>query len=92
MGLRVWSLANSETSGLPTGYGFNRDTGDIAPVMEYSAAAPADRLRGWIYSVHTGGFGGVPARILWLLIALFGASLPLTGYYIWIKHLIKVRR
>ncbi len=73
-------------------YGFNRDTGDIAPVMEYSAAAPADRLRGWIYSVHTGGFGGVPARILWLLIALFGASLPLTGYYIWIKHLIKVRR
>lgn len=26
-------------------------------------------------------------RILWFLGALLGASLPLTGYYIWIRHL-----
>ncbi len=56
--------------GLPTATVLTVILAISPPVMEYSAAAPADRLRGWIYSVHTGGFGGVPARILWLLICL----------------------
>lgn len=37
----------------------------------------------------TGNWGGLLTRILWFLSALLGASLPLTGYYIWIKHLVK---
>lgn len=68
-------------------YEFNRRSGEIAPVTKYADSLPADKLRGWIYAIHTGSWGGVLTRILWLLGALLGASLPLTGYYIWIKHL-----
>ena len=68
-------------------YEFNRRSGEIAPVTKYADSLPADKLRGWIYVIHTGCWGGVLTRILWLLGALLGASLPLTGYYIWIKHL-----
>ena len=68
-------------------YEFNRRSGEITPVTKYADSLPADKLRGWIYAVHTGSWGGVLTRILWLLGALLGASLPLTGYYIWIKHL-----
>lgn len=73
-------------------YEFNRRSGEINPVSKYADAAGANKLRGWIYSIHTGGFGGVVTRILWLLGALLGASLPLTGYYIWIRHLRKKKQ
>ena len=70
-------------------YEFNRRSGEITPVTKYADSVPADKLRGWIYAIHTGSWGGVLTRILWLLGALLGASLPLTGYYIWVKHLRK---
>lgn len=68
-------------------YQFNRRSGEVSIATAYSDAAGADKLRGWIYSIHTGSLGGIFTRILWLLGALLGATLPLTGYYIWLKRL-----
>ena len=47
-------------------------------------------LGGWIYSIHVGSWGGYLTRILAFLAALLGASLPLTGYYLWIKRKLKL--
>ncbi|MGG6549019.1 UNVERIFIED_CONTAM: PepSY domain-containing protein, partial [Prevotella sp. 15_C9] len=49
------------------------------------------KIRGWIYSVHVGSWGGMLTRILTFVAALIGASLPLTGYYLWIRKKIKRR-
>lgn len=68
-------------------YEFSRRSGEVKPQTMYADAVGADKLRGWIYSIHTGSLGGVWTRILWFLGALLGATLPLTGYYIWIKHM-----
>lgn len=68
-------------------YQFNRRSGEVSIATAYSDATGADKLRGWIYSIHTGSLGGIFTRILWLLGALMGATLPLTGYYIWLKRL-----
>ena len=73
-------------------YEFNRRSGEITPVTKYADSVPADKLRGWIYSIHTGSLGGMITRVLWLIGALLGASLPLTGYYIWIKHLMHPKK
>lgn len=81
------SLGTSGNSRASDCYEFNYHTGEIANVLKYAEIAPADKLRGWIYSIHTGSLGGIITRILWFLGALLGASLPLTGYYIWIKRL-----
>ncbi|MDE7116498.1 MAG: PepSY domain-containing protein [Muribaculaceae bacterium] len=80
------SMGNSRAS---DSYEFSRRTGEVTPKMRYADSAEADKLRGWIFSIHTGSLGGIITRILWFLGALLGASLPLTGYYIWIKHLMK---
>lgn len=72
-------------------YAFNRRSGELSPAVMYTEAKPADKLRGWIYAVHTGAWGGLPTRLLWLIATLLGATLPLTGYYIWIRHLLKRR-
>lgn len=83
------TLSNSGNSRASDRYEFNRRSGEITPSTKYADSVEADKLRGWIYSIHTGSLGGMFTRILWLLGALLGASLPLTGYYIWIKHLMK---
>ena len=83
------TLGNTGNGRASDSYQFNRRSGDLSLATKYVDANEADKLRGWIYSIHTGSLGGLFTRILWLLGALLGASLPLTGYYIWIKHLLK---
>ena len=73
-------------------YSFDPVTGVLTPERLYSDAKAADKMRGWIYSVHTGVLGGLITRILWALSALLGASLPLTGYYIWIWRLSRKKK
>lgn len=68
-------------------FSFNRHSGKLTSTTAYADASDTDKLRGWIYSIHIGNFGGLFSRILWLLAALLGASLPITGYYIWIRRL-----
>ncbi len=45
----------------------------------------------WVYGVHVGSFGGMFTRVLWFLAALLGATLPLTGYYLWWKRIRRRR-
>ena len=73
-------------------YTFDRHTGHITSAVKYADSAPSGKLRGWIYSVHTGTFGGLLTRVLWFIASLFGASLPLTGYWLWLRRLRKKRR
>ena len=67
-------------------YSFNPRTGEITDVTLYQDMSESSKIRGWIYSVHVGSWGGLVTRILTFLAALLGASLPLTGYYLWIKR------
>ncbi len=83
------TLGNTGNGRASDRYEFNRRSGELSLATKYADANEADKLRGWIYSIHTGSLGGLFTRILWLLGALLGASLPLTGYYIWIRHLLK---
>lgn len=47
----------------------------------------AASVRSTIYKIHTGGWGGIIAKIITFLAALLGATLPITGYYLWIRRL-----
>lgn len=44
------------------------------------------KVKGWVYSVHVGSWGGIVTRIMWFLAAMLGATPPLTGYYLWIRR------
>ncbi len=67
-------------------YIFDAETGEITDRIAYKNSKPQDKMKGWIYSVHVGSWGGLFTRILYFLVAILGASLPLTGYYLWIKR------
>ena len=71
-------------------YKFNPRNGEITETTLYKDLDNSGKIRGWIYSVHVGSWGGMLTRILTFIAALVGASLPLTGYYLWLRK--KIRR
>ena len=73
-------------------YSCNTDNGEFTETSLYQHQDKSGKIRGWIYSVHVGNWGGMFTRILTFIAALLAAALPLTGYYLWIKRLIKVRK
>ena len=73
-------------------YSFNTDNGEFTETSLYQHQDKSGKIRGWIYSVHVGNWGGMFTRILTFIAALLGSALTLTGYYLWIKRLIKVRK
>ena len=72
-------------------YKFNPRNGEITETTLYKDLDNSGKIRGWIYSVHVSSWGGMLTRILTFVAALIGASLPLTGYYLWIRKKIKRR-
>lgn len=73
-------------------YTFNTASGQITDATLYKDSNRAGKLRGWILSLHVGSWGGMFTRICTFLAALIGGTLPLTGYYLWIKRLLRKRK
>lgn len=68
-------------------YAFNPQDGEITEVTLYKDTDASGKMRGWIYSVHVGSWGGIFTRILTFIAALLGGTLPLTGYYLWLRRI-----
>jgi uncharacterized iron-regulated membrane protein len=73
-------------------YVFDAQTGDITESTYYKDADKSGKMHGWIYAFHVGSWGGITTRILSFLAALLGTTLPLTGYYMWIRRLWNRKR
>ena len=74
-------------------YSFDPETGQITRIQLYKDLPKNGKIRGWIYSVHTGSWGGLATRILSCIAALLGGILALTGYYFWFRKMrLKKRR
>jgi uncharacterized iron-regulated membrane protein len=73
-------------------YNFDESVGTLLSVQEYAGTTEKSRVRAWVYSLHTGSWGGVVVKLLYFLAALLGTALPLTGYYLWIKRLYGKRK
>ncbi len=70
-------------------YKFLPETGQILSTTLYRDIDVSKKIGGWIYSIHVGSWGGLFSRFLTFLAALLGATLPLTGYYLWYKkHIV----
>lgn len=74
-------------------YTFDNETGKITKTLLYKDQDKAVKVRGWIYTLHVGAWGGLFSKILTFIIAFVGASLPVTGYYMYyLKHKKKKRK
>jgi uncharacterized iron-regulated membrane protein len=72
------ALGNSRAN---DNYKFDINTGDITEYTPYSEQSRGNKIRGWIYTIHTGTWAGITSKIIAFVTALIGGTLPLTGYY-----------
>ena len=56
-------------------YSFNTDNGEFTETSLYQHQDKSGKIRGWIYSVHVGNWGGMFTRILTFIAALLGSAL-----------------
>lgn len=68
-------------------FDFDKKSGKITGCIPYSGQDKSTHVRSATYTLHVGSWGGIITRIINFLAALLGATLPLTGYYLWIRRL-----
>ena len=73
-------------------YSFDTKEGNITDVLPYSDKEKSNHIKGWIYTLHVGSWAGWISRIFYLICVIIGATLPISGYYLWIRRLIMKRR
>jgi len=62
---------------------FDQYSGARLKGKRYQDFSRGDVARGAAYDLHTGGWLGLPGKILAFLASLFSASLPVSGFLIW---------
>lgn len=96
-GYRQITLSDGSAGVVPEGrnslrstdrFDFDSESGQITGSKPYSEQDKSSKVRSAVYTVHVGSWGGMFTRILTFLAALLGATLPLTGYYLWLRRLI----
>lgn len=64
---------------------FDGKTGQMLRTKLYKDNNAADIYEASNHDLHTGVFFGLTGKIIWSLVSLIGASLPITGFIIWWK-------
>ena len=73
-------------------YYFNKNDGQITKIKSSDDTKAGDWLAGMNYDLHTGAFGGIFTKILYFLASLVCASLPVTGFIIWLNKGKKAKK
>lgn len=75
-------------TGLMWSFHWYRDMVGFLFDAEIKRGAPAWAI---VKAIHFGNFGGLTSKILYFVAALIGASLPITGYWIYLKKRLHSR-
>lgn len=73
-------------------FSFTPEDGTIVKTTLNADRTQYSRLRNWVYCIHSGGWGGTTSRLLYCLATLLGVVFVFTGYYFWIKKLIRKKK
>jgi uncharacterized iron-regulated membrane protein len=71
---------------------FDEATGQLLRAKFYKEFNGADLIEATNYDLHTGRLFGLPGKIIACIAALISASLPITGFIIWLKKRKKGKR
>ncbi|MCD0470476.1 PepSY domain-containing protein [Flavobacterium sp. JAS] len=63
---------------------FDKYTAENIEARPYEKFSTGDKIRRLNYPIHTGSIYGLPTKIIAFLVCLFAATLPITGFIIWL--------
>lgn len=62
------------------------NNGSVTSILPYADSSARAKARGWVYTIHTGRYLGIWSQLLTIIAALLGATLPVSGYYLWLHR------
>ncbi len=72
---------------------FNQYTGKVLKTDRYQDYTTYDKVAQSNRNIHTGNFGlGIGGKVIWFLSGLIAASLPITGFMVWLNRTRKKKR
>ncbi|QHS55171.1 PepSY domain-containing protein [Mucilaginibacter sp. 14171R-50] len=74
-----------------SGYEFDKYNGKLLKTYVYNKKSPGLKLNEMNYDIHVGQIGGLTTKIIAFLASLICASLPVTGFIIWLGKRKKSR-
>lgn len=66
-------------------YMFYPNSGEIKKTILFDQEDVKTKVWAWAYSLHVGDYWGIWSKIFTFIFCIIGASLPITGYYFFIK-------
>lgn len=79
-------------TGIFYGYSFNQKTGQLDELKSSDNLQLGSRVTSLNYDLHVGSIGGIYTKILAFLVSLVCASLPVTGFIIWLNKYKKSKK
>jgi uncharacterized iron-regulated membrane protein len=79
-------------TGIFYGYSFNQKTGQLDELKSSDNLQLGSRVTSLNYDLHVGSIGGIYTKILAFLASLVCASLPVTGFIIWLNKYKKSKK
>lgn len=73
-------------------YQYSPESGDLTLVSRYGEERNRSYMMGWAYVIHVGSWGGEVTRWLTFFASLAGASLPVTGYVLYVRRMLRKRK
>ncbi|HWV75426.1 MAG TPA: PepSY-associated TM helix domain-containing protein [Pseudosphingobacterium sp.] len=71
---------------------FSAQSGELVKKELYESQSKGMKVRRLIFPIHTGSIYGLPTKLLAFLCCLIGASMPITGFIIWLKRKKKTKK
>jgi len=71
---------------------FNCKTGELLKQQPFTAVSFGTKIKKYILPIHAGIIYGWATKILAFVVSLFTASLPITGFLIWLGKRRKKKR
>lgn len=62
---------------------FNAETGEFINVQRFSEMPIGDKIEAVFFPLHVGNYGGIPLKILYIIIGLSPGLLSITGFLLW---------
>lgn len=73
-------------------YMFDNKSGTIGEISYFADLNNSSKMMSWAYALHVGAYGGILTKILTCLACIIGATLPLSGYYVFYQKRIKRKK
>ena len=71
---------------------FSAQSGELVKKELYESQSKGMKVRRLIFPIHTGSIYGLPTKTLVFLCCLIGATMPITGFIIWLKRKKKTKK